>query len=81
MVIVKPGILNLDMIRRVKQAFGMPTFAYHVGGEYSKIKAPVENGWLDERKVVLEAMNCFKRAGCDGSLTYYAEQVATWLQE
>ena len=81
MVMVKPGMLNLDVVWRVKQAFGMPTFAYHVSGEYSMLKAAALNQWLDEKKVVLEAMKCFKRAGCDGILTYYAEQVAIWLNE
>ena len=81
MVMVKPGMPNLDIIWRVKQAFGMPTFAYQVSGEYAMLKAAAENRWLDERAAVLETMNCFKRAGCDGVLSYYAEQVAEWLQQ
>ena len=81
MVMVKPGMPNLDIIWRVKQAFGMPTFAYQVSGEYAMLKAAAENHWLDERAAVLETMNCFKRAGCDGVLSYYAEQVAEWLGE
>ena len=81
MVMVKPGLPNLDIIWRVRQAFAMPTFAYQVSGEYASLKAAAQNGWLDERKAVLEVMHCFKRAGCDGILTYYAEQVAGWLAE
>ena len=81
MVMVKPGMPNLDIIWRVKQAFGMPTFAYQVSGEYAMLKAAAENHWLDERAAVLETMTCFKRAGCDGVLSYYAEQVAEWLQQ
>ena len=81
MVMVKPGLPNLDIIWRVRQAFAMPTFAYQVSGEYASLKAAAQNGWLDERKAVLEIMHCFKRAGCDGILTYYAEQVAGWLAE
>lgn len=79
MVMVKPGITNLDIIWRIKQAFGMPTFAYQVSGEYAMLKAATANGWLDEREAVLETLTGFKRAGCDGILTYYAVQVAEWL--
>lgn len=81
MVMVKPGTLYLDVIWRVKQAFGMPTFAYHVSGEYAMLKAACDNGWLDERKVVLETLTAFRRAGCDGILTYFAETAARWLDE
>ena len=81
MVMVKPGMPNLDIIWRVKQTFGMPTYAYQVSGEYAMLKAAAENHWLDERAAVLETMTCFKRAGCDGVLSYYAEQVAEWLGE
>lgn len=81
MVMVKPGLPYLDIVWRVKQAFGMPTFAYHVSGEYAMLRAACDNGWLDERKAVMEAMIAFKRAGCDGILTYFAESVATWLAE
>ncbi len=81
MVMVKPGAINLDIVWRVKQAFGMPTFAYQVSGEYAMLKAAAEHGWLDERQAVLETLTCFKRAGCDGILTYYAAQVAEWLRE
>ena len=70
----------LDIIWRTKQAFGAPTFAYHVSGEYAMLKAAGQNGWLDEQAVVMEAMVGFKRAGCDGVLTYYAEDIANWLR-
>jgi porphobilinogen synthase len=80
MVMVKPGMPYLDIVRRVKQEFGVPTFAYHVSGEYAMLKAAAQNGWLDERACVLEAMLCFKRAGADGVLTYYAMDVARWLK-
>jgi porphobilinogen synthase len=81
MVMVKPGMPYLDIVWRVKQAFGAPTFVYHVSGEYAMLKAASQNGWLDEKQVVLEAMLGFKRAGADGILTYYAKQVASWLNE
>ncbi|GMR21158.1 MAG: porphobilinogen synthase [Gammaproteobacteria bacterium] len=81
MVMVKPGMPYLDIICRIKQEFGVPTFAYHVSGEYAMLKAVSQNGWLDERAVVLEALLSFKRAGADGILTYYAHQVAEWLQD
>jgi porphobilinogen synthase len=80
MVMVKPGMPYLDIIWRTKQAFGAPTFAYHVSGEYAMLKAAGQNGWLDEQAVVMEAMVGFKRAGCDGVLTYYAEDIANWLR-
>jgi porphobilinogen synthase len=81
MIMVKPGMPYLDIIHRVKQQFGAPTFAYQVSGEYAMIKAASINGWLDEKSVVLESLLAFKRAGCDGILTYYAKSVAEWLQE
>ncbi len=81
MVMVKPGMPYLDIVRRVKQEFGVPTFAYHVSGEYAMLKAAVANGWLDERACVMETMIGFKRAGADGVLTYYAPQIARWLKE
>jgi len=81
MVMVKPGMPYLDIVWRVKEAFGAPTFVYHVSGEYAMLKAASQNGWLDERAVVMEAMLGFKRAGADGILTYYAKQVAQWLKE
>jgi porphobilinogen synthase len=81
MVMVKPGMPYLDVVWRVKEAFGMPTFAYQVSGEYAMLKAACANGWLDEKKVVLESMLAFKRAGADGVLTYFAPNVAKWLRE
>jgi porphobilinogen synthase len=81
MVMVKPGMPYLDIVHRVKQAFGAPTFVYQVSGEYAMLKAASQNGWLDEQAVVMEAMLGFKRAGADGILTYYAMQVARWLNE
>jgi porphobilinogen synthase len=80
MVMIKPGMPYLDIVRRIKDQFGAPTFVYHVSGEYAMLKAASMNGWLDERAVVLEAMVSMKRAGADGILTYYAKDVARWLQ-
>lgn len=81
MVMVKPGMPYLDIVRRVKEEFGVPTFAYHVSGEYAMLKAASQNGWLDEKACVLEALLCFKRAGADGVLTYYALEAARWLND
>ncbi|MEJ2760599.1 MAG: porphobilinogen synthase [Gammaproteobacteria bacterium] len=81
MIMVKPALPYLDIVHRVKQEFGMPTFAYHVSGEYAMLKAAAQNGWLDERSTVLEALTGIKRAGADGILTYYAVQAAQWLRE
>jgi len=81
MVMIKPGMPYLDIIRRVKETFEVPTFAYQVSGEYAMLKAASQNGWLNEEAVVLEALTCFKRAGADGVLTYYAIQAAEWLQD
>jgi len=81
MVMVKPGMPYLDIIRRVKDQFGVPTFAYQVSGEYAMLKAASINGWLDEKQVVMESLLAFKRAGSDAILTYYAKSVAQWLQE
>jgi porphobilinogen synthase len=81
MVMVKPGMPYLDIIRRVKDRFGVPTFAYQVSGEYAMLKAAAQNGWLDEKKTVLESLLAFKRAGADGVLTYFAPQAAAWLRE
>jgi len=81
MVMVKPGMPYLDIVRRVAETFGVPTFVYHVSGEYAMLKAAAQNGWLDERATVLEALLGCKRAGADGILTYYAPQVAEWLRE
>jgi len=80
MVMVKPGMPYLDIIRRVKEQYGVPTFAYQVSGEYAMIKAAAQNGWLNEQQVVLESLLAFKRAGSDAILTYYAKSVAQWLQ-
>ncbi len=80
MVMIKPGLPYLDIIYQVKQTFGMPTFAYHVSGEYAILKAASQNHWIDERPVVLETLLSFKRAGADAILTYYAKQAATWLK-
>jgi porphobilinogen synthase len=81
MVMIKPGMPYLDIIRRVKDQYGVPTFAYQVSGEYAMLKAAAMNGWLDEKQVVLESLLAFKRAGSDAILTYYAKSVAQWLQE
>ncbi|MDH3787447.1 MAG: porphobilinogen synthase [Xanthomonadales bacterium] len=81
MVMVKPGLPYLDIIRRVKESFEVPTFAYQVSGEYAMLKAAALNGWLDEEAVVMEALTCLKRAGADGVLTYFAIQAAEWLRD
>lgn len=81
MVMVKPGMPYLDVIYRAKQNFKVPVMAYHVSGEYAMLKAASANGWLDEKKCVLEAMLSFKRAGADAVLTYYAKDIASWLLE
>jgi porphobilinogen synthase len=80
-VMVKPGVPYLDIIRRIKERFGVPVSAYHVSGEYSMIKAAAMNGWVDERKIVLETLTCLRRAGADSILTYYAKDAAQWLAE
>ena len=80
MVMVKPGLPYLDVLRRVKDAFGMPTFVYQVSGEYAMLKAATQNGWLDEKAVVLETLTAFKRAGADAILSYYAVDAAKWLR-
>ena len=79
MLMVKPGLPYLDVLYRVKQAFRMPTFAYQVSGEYAMIKAAAQNGWLDNDKAMMESLHCFKRAGADGILTYFAVEVAQKL--
>ena len=81
MVMIKPGMPYLDIIRRVKDRFGVPTFAYQVSGEYAMLKAASLNGWLDEKQVVMESLLAFKRAGSDAILTYYAKPVAEWLRD
>ncbi|ADQ85598.1 Porphobilinogen synthase [Methylovorus sp. MP688] len=80
MVMVKPGMPYLDIVRRVKDEFGVPTYAYQVSGEYAMLKAASQNGWLDEQACVMEAMLAFRRAGADGILTYFAMDVARWLR-
>lgn len=79
MVMVKPGMPYLDIIRRVKDTFAVPTFAYQVSGEYAMLKAAIENNWLDEKSAIMESLLCFKRAGADGILSYFSKQVAEWL--
>ena len=81
MVMVKPGLPYLDIVRRVKNEFGVPTFVYQVSGEYAMFKAAGQNGWIDERACVLEALTSIKRAGADGVLTYFALDAARWLRE
>lgn len=80
MVMVKPGLPYLDICRRVKDRFGVPTFAYQVSGEYAMIEAAARNGWLDGERAMIESLLAFRRAGCDGILTYFAPRVARWLQ-
>ncbi len=80
MVMVKPGMPYLDIVHRVKQRFDMPTYAYQVSGEYAMLMAASQNGWLDERAVVMESLLAFKRAGADGILTYFAERAAGWMR-
>lgn len=81
MVMVKPGMPYLDIVRRVKDQFGVPTFVYQVSGEYAMHMAAAQNGWLDEKAVVMESLVCIKRAGADGVLTYFAKRVAQWLND
>ncbi|GAA5068180.1 porphobilinogen synthase [Lysobacter panacisoli] len=81
MVMVKPGMPYLDIVRRVKDEFRVPTYVYQVSGEYAMLKAAAQNGWLDERMTAMEALLAFKRAGADGVLTYYALDAARWLRE
>ena len=80
MVMVKPGMPYLDIVRRVKETFRLPTYAYQVSGEYAMLKAAAQNGWLDEKACVLESLLAFKRAGADGILTYFALDAAAWLR-
>jgi porphobilinogen synthase len=81
MVMIKPGMPYLDIVRRVKDEFGAPTFVYQVSGEYAMIMAAARNGWLDERAVVLESLLGIRRAGADGILTYFAQKAAAWLRQ
>ena len=80
MIMVKPGLPYLDIVRRARDTFAVPTYAYHVSGEYAMIKAAAAQGWIDEQAVVMETMMAFRRAGCDGVLTYHAHDVAKWLK-
>jgi porphobilinogen synthase len=81
MVMIKPGMPYLDIVRRIKDQFGAPTFVYQVSGEYAMLMAAAQNGWLDEKAVVMESLLAFKRAGADGILTYFAKRAAQWLRE
>jgi len=81
MVMIKPGMPYLDIIRRIKDEFKAPTCVYQVSGEYSMLMAAIQNGWLEEKKCVLEALTAFKRAGADAILTYFAVAAAGWLKE
>lgn len=81
MVMVKPGMPYLDIVRRVKDQFGVPTYAYQVSGEYAMLMAASQNGWLNEKAVIMESLLSFKRAGADGILTYFAKRVAQWLKD
>jgi len=81
MVMIKPGMPYLDIVRRVKDEFGAPTFVYQVSGEYSMLMAAAQQGWLNEEAVVMESLLCIKRAGADGILTYFAKRAAQWLQD
>jgi len=81
MVMIKPGMPYLDIVRRVKERFGVPTFVYQVSGEYAMLMAAAGNGWLDERAVVLESLTSMKRAGADGILTYFAKRAAQWIAD
>jgi porphobilinogen synthase len=81
MIMVKPGLPYLDIMSRVKETFGMPTFAYQVSGEYAMIMAAANNGWLDGERAMMESLTSFKRAGCDGILTYFAPRVAEKLRQ
>jgi porphobilinogen synthase len=81
MVMIKPAMPYLDIVKRVKETFGVPTFAYQVSGEYAMLAAAIHNGWLDERGAIMESLLSIRRAGADGILTYFAKQAAGWLRE
>jgi porphobilinogen synthase len=81
MVMIKPGMPYLDIVQRIKQELQFPTYVYQVSGEYAMLKAAAQNGWIDEKTCVLEALLCMKRAGADGILTYFAKSAATWIEE
>jgi porphobilinogen synthase len=76
---IKPGLPYLDIVRRVKERFGAPTYVYQVSGEYAMLMAAAQNGWLDERAVVMESLTSIKRAGADGILSYFAKRAAQWM--
>ena len=80
MIIIKPGMPYLDIIHKVKEEFKVPTYAYQVSGEYSMIKGAIDNGWFDEKKIIFESLIAFKRAGCNGIITYFAPYVAKILK-
>ncbi|MEE8380077.1 MAG: porphobilinogen synthase, partial [Gammaproteobacteria bacterium] len=80
MVMIKPGMPYLDILHRVKDQYGAPTYVYQVSGEYAMLMAAAQNGWLDEKAVVMESLLSFKRAGADGILTYFAKRAAQWLK-
>ena len=79
MIMVKPGMPYLDIISRIKHTYAMPTYAFQVSGEYAMIMAAAQNDWVDEKRVIMESLLCFKRAGCDGILTYFAPRAAEWI--
>ena len=81
MIMIKPGLPYLDIVRRAKERFAVPTFAYQVSGEYAMIQAVAQTGWMDGRSIILESLLCFKRAGADGILTYFAPEAARWLAD
>ncbi|MDE2588863.1 MAG: porphobilinogen synthase, partial [Patescibacteria group bacterium] len=80
-IMVKPALSYLDVIRQVKERFNLPLAAYNVSGEYSMIKAAAQNGWIDEKRIAMEVLSGIKRAGADIIISYFAPQVAKWLQE
>ena len=80
MVMVKPGLPYLDIVRRVSETFGVPTLAFQVSGEYAQIMAAAQNGWIDRERVMIEALQCFKRAGASGIITYYADEAAELMR-
>ena len=81
MIMVKPGLPYLDIVRRVKDQFGAPTFVYQVSGEYAMLMAAIRNGWLDERGAIMESLMSIRRAGADGVLTYFAKRAASWIKD
>jgi porphobilinogen synthase len=81
MVMAKPGLPYLDIVRRVKDEFRVPTYVYQISGEYAMLRAAIQNGWLEEKQCIMELLLAFKRAGADGILTYFAIDAARWLKE